>query len=87
MLLQYYPEAAHYSGDYKKREQDVPVPKIIQKEDSEVDIYIMNSMMEMILGNKSSNEIDIKDEYMGFIEDFGSPLIAVLKCYEKHYSK
>ena len=35
----------------------------------------------------NGKEIDVKDEYMGFIEDFGSPLIAVLKCYEKHYSK
>ena len=35
----------------------------------------------------NGKEIDVKDEYMGFMEDFGSPLIAVLKCYEKHYSK
>lgn len=35
----------------------------------------------------NGKEIDVKDEYMGFMEDFGSPLIAVLKCYEKHYTE
>jgi len=41
-----------------------------------------------VVGKDVTNSFfDVKDEYMGFIEDYGSPLIAALKCYEKHYTK